>query len=208
MSDLTLWLTVILAALSSLLAIYFVVSPLLKAGRATLVVEDDKLVELLGRRDSIMQAIKDLEFDYRVGKISQEDYQRLDQRLRRQAIGLMQQIEKVAPESASLDEQLESIIAQYRQTPVAPAIGTATAAINDKPDALPSPPPTTRFCTECGKPVEAGHKFCAYCGTPIAQPDPLLNIIGLGSSDVSDLALGQDRYLAEIEETDNSQHER
>jgi hypothetical protein len=144
-----------------------------------------------------LQAIKDLEFDYRVGKISQEDYQRLDQRLRRQAIGLMQQIEKLAPTSASLDEELESIIAQFRQTAVTPTLVTPTAvtptsvtstvsmhtsnrALSSETRAssaaVPTPVADTthvgRFCTECGKPVEAGHKFCAFCGTPIAQADP------------------------------------
>ncbi len=170
MGDLNVWLTVTLAALISLLAIYFAVAPLLQAGRATLVLEDDKLVELLGRRDSIMQAIKDLEFDYRVGKISQEDYQRLDQRLRRQAIGLMQQLEKLSPTSASLDEQLESIIAQFRQTTVAPAL--AVSASSRATPVVTSTRQAIRFCTECGRPLEAGHKFCAYCGTPIALVDP------------------------------------
>ncbi len=172
MSDLNLWLTIVLAALISLLAIYFAVSPLLQAGRATLVLEDDKLVELLGRRDSIMQAIKDLEFDYRVGKISQEDFQRLDQRLRRQAIGMMQQLEKLAPTSSTLDEQLESIIAQFRQTSVAPTLLPAPTT----PTAVLLAPQANRFCTECGKPVEVGHKFCAYCGTPIAQADPAVEM--------------------------------
>jgi rRNA maturation endonuclease Nob1 len=171
MSDLSLWLTVTLAALVSLLAIYFAVSPLLQPGQATLVMEDDKLAELLGRRDSVMQAIKDLEFDYRVGKMSEEDYQRLDQRLRRQAIGLMQQLEKVAPASVSLDEQLESLIAQFRQTSTAPALGVAVNGNTNAPAIPATSSQATRFCTECGKPVEAGHKFCAYCGTPIAQVD-------------------------------------
>lgn len=176
MSELNLWLTVIVAALISLLAIYFAVSPLFKAGRASLVLEDDKVVELLGRKDSVLQAIKDLEFDYQVGKISQEDYERLDQRLRRQAIGLLQQIEKVAPASASLDEELETIIAQFRQT------SRASTPVTNGVPALSSPATqatvgqSARFCTQCGKPVEAGHKFCAYCGTPVAQPDPAPSI--------------------------------
>ena len=185
MSDMSLWGTVIVAVVISLLAIYFTVSPLLKAGRATPLVEDDKWVELLGRKDAILQSIKDLEFDYRVGKMSQEDYERIDQRLRRQAIGLIQQIEKLAPASASLDDELESIIAQFRQTTAAPATAiaapaTVSSAVERTPLKAPalkasSPARTvaeaTRFCTECGKPVDAGHKFCAYCGTPIAQPD-------------------------------------
>jgi hypothetical protein len=166
MEPVTLWVAVILGALVSLLAIAYAVAPLLAPGRATLVVEDDKLAELLGRKDAALQAIKDLEFDYRLGKMSQEDYQRLDQRLRRQAIGLMQQIEKIAPATASLDEQLESIIAQFRQTSPAPvAVPPGAAGV----DAVA--PQTARFCTHCGKPLEPGHKFCAYCGTPVAQAD-------------------------------------
>lgn len=187
MDDLTLWVTVVLAALISLLAIFFAISPLLQPGRASTLLEDDKLVELLGRKDSALQAIKDLEFDYRVGKISQEDYQRLDQRLRRQAIGLMQQIEKLAPTSASLDEELESIIAQFRQTVMTPTTVTSTTvtpasnrALSGETRASSAAAPTPvidtthagRFCTECGKPVAVEHKFCAYCGTPIAQIDP------------------------------------
>ncbi|MCC6454555.1 MAG: zinc-ribbon domain-containing protein [Caldilineaceae bacterium] len=173
MNDLSLWLTVLLAALISLFAIYFAVSPLLQPGRASLVLDDDKLVGLLGRKDAILQAIKDLEFDYRVGKISEEDYQRLDQRLRRQAIGLMQQIEKLAPASASLDEQLEGIIAQFRQTSGLSVPSASTPTNGDTPVSASAPAEShsTRFCTHCGKPVEAGHNFCAYCGTPVAQPD-------------------------------------
>jgi hypothetical protein len=174
MGDLNLWLTLLIAALVSLLAIYFAVLPLLRPGRATLLVDDDKLVELLGRKDATLQAIKDLEFDYQVGKMSQEDYQRHDQRLRRQAIGLIQQIEKIAPASASLDEQLENIIAQFRQTTVAPAARPSPeqplkAVVDTAPVATTTSPQATRFCTECGKPVQPDHKFCAHCGAPIAQ---------------------------------------
>ena len=170
MSDLNLWLSVVVAVLISLLAVYFAVSPLLQAGRATPLVEDDKFAELLGRKDSVLQAIKDLEFDNRLGKTSAEDYQRLNQRLRRQAIGLLQQIEKIAPESASLDEQLEGIIAQFRQTTVAPAIPPVLQ--QPTPVASAGSTPATSFCTQCGKPVDASHKFCAHCGTPIAAADP------------------------------------
>lgn len=170
MSDLNLWLAVVVALLISLLAVYFTVSPLLQAGRATPLVEDDKLAELLGRKDAVLQAIKDLEFDNRLGKTSEEDYQRLNQRLRRQAIGLLQQIEKVAPESASLDEQLEGIIAQFRQTTVAPA--TLPAQQQPTPAASTTSTPATSFCTQCGKPVDVSHKFCAHCGTPIVAVAP------------------------------------
>ena len=43
--------------------------------------------------------------------------------------------------------------------------------------------------------------------TPI-DDDPLWEIVGLGSSNVRDLSVEHDRYLAEIEEADNRQHGR
>ncbi len=183
MSDASLWLTTLLAAIISLLAIFYAVSPLLKPGKATLVLDDDKFTELLGRKDATLQAIKDLEFDYRVGKISHEDFQRLDQRLRRQAISLLQQLEKMAPATSTLDEQLETIIAQFRktittETPVAEPVATVREtemqpdiSTESSTDAQVTAQ-MTRFCVTCGKPVGAEHKFCAHCGTPVAQPDP------------------------------------
>ena len=174
MSEPTVWLAVIFAALIAVLAIYYAVAPLLQPGPAAQLVEDDKLVELLGRKDSALQAIKDLEFDYRVGKISQEDYQRLDQRLRRQAIILMQQIDKLAPASASLDQELEGMIAHYRQTSPVPAPLASVPPPATPPIPGPAPAATdgARYCTHCGKPLEPGHRFCAFCGTPVAQADP------------------------------------
>jgi hypothetical protein len=172
MSDASMWLTIVLAAIISLLAVYFTVSPLLKEGRSTLVLDDDKFTELLGRKDATLQAIKDLEFDYQVGKMSQEDFQRLDQRLRRQAIAYLQQIEKIAPASATLDEQLEAIIAQFRQTSQPPLSSVAVPGNGESPVEAVSTAQATLFCTQCGKPVAAEHKFCAHCGTPIPRPDP------------------------------------
>jgi hypothetical protein len=125
-----MWIALLIALVLSLAALAYVVWPLLKPGPAPILVEDDKLTELLGRKDAVLQAIKDLEFDYHVGKLSEEDYQLYDQRLRRQALGLLQQIEQVTPLTANLDATLEAEIAQRRrvQESVAPAAKAAPIA--------------------------------------------------------------------------------
>jgi hypothetical protein len=169
--DPLLWATVLIAVALSALAVLYVVRPLLAPGPAPVMLEDDRLSELLARKDTVLTAIKELEFDYQVGKVSEEDFQRLDQRLRRQAIGLIQQIEKLAPESATLDERLEAEIAQLRRTQdrasqPAPVASAANSAVLVNGDALPA----ARFCTNCGQPLEPAHKFCAYCGAPVANP--------------------------------------
>lgn len=174
MDSIALWATVIIAGAISAVAIFYVLRPLLTPGPAAQVVEDDKLSELVGRKDAALKAIKDLEFDYRVGKLGEEDFQRLDQRLRRQAIGLIQQIEKLSPHSATLDDRLEAQIAAMRkvQSPAAPALpeggGPLVAPV---PAARPgNGTPAARYCTNCGHLLEPAHKFCANCGTAAAAP--------------------------------------
>ena len=161
MDNTTMLLSLMIAVAISAAAIYFSVAPLLKPGRAAMILDDDKLTALLERKDATLKAIKDLEFDYRVGKIDDEDYQRLDQHLRRQAIGLIQQVEKVAPVSSAVDDQLEAVIARMRKVQTGVPAPAPTGANGHGHKAA------ARFCTNCGQPLEAGHKFCAHCGTPI-----------------------------------------
>lgn len=167
MDNTSLVLGLVIAVVISAGAIYFAVAPLLQPGKATVVLDDDKLTALLARKDATLQAIKDLEFDYRVGKMGAEDFTRLDQRLRRQAIGLIQQIEKLAPASAAVDDQLEAVIARMRQVPAnapaAPVAAPAPVVAGNRHSHKPAAP--ARFCTNCGQPLEAGHRFCANCGT-------------------------------------------
>lgn len=189
-------LSIVVAALLSFAALAYVVWPLVTSRPAPVVVENDRLTELIGRKDAVLVAIKDLEFDYHTGKLSDEDYERLDQRLRRQAIGLMQQIEKLAPESAMMDERLEAEIARLRKTkdgaaataaaastPAATAAAAAAQApVPVAPVASVAPSPITepaapaesgpRFCTTCGHPIQPSFKFCAHCGAPVQAVVP------------------------------------
>ncbi|HHY55491.1 MAG TPA: zinc ribbon domain-containing protein [Chloroflexi bacterium] len=167
----------LIALLLSGLAIAAVAWPLLKRGPAPVLVEDDRLAELLQRKEQVLTSIKDLEFDYRVGKLSEADYQLYDQRLRRQAIGIMQQIEQVAPESAGLDAVLEREIELRRRvksTAVsAPEFDANVEAEIARRRRVPAEPALAnngsapRFCTNCGAALAPHHKFCAQCGAPV-----------------------------------------
>jgi hypothetical protein len=163
-----IWLTITIALLLSLAALAFVLWPLFSAKVKPYHTENDELAELLVRKEGIMAAIKDLEFDHRVGKVSEEDFQRFDARLRRQAIIYMQQIEKIAPETTGLEDALEAEIARQRRTDN----GKAAAPVRVETTKVVAAAPTassSRFCTTCGEPLSANHKFCANCGTPIAS---------------------------------------
>ena len=104
----------------------------------------------------------------------------------------MEQIDKVAPESAAMDTSLEAEIASQRKVesrpaaaaPVAPesaAMDTSLEAeiahqrkVESRPAAAApvNGSAAQRFCTNCGHPLEPSHKFCANCGTPVAVAAP------------------------------------
>jgi len=83
----------------------------------------------------VLRAIKDLEFDYGMKKVSDVDHQDMLERLRRRALLLMQQIER------------------------APAVPAPAARRVAK-----APRATANTCTRCGTRNEADAKFCKQCG--------------------------------------------
>ena len=168
-----LWLTIGIAVVIAAVALIYVVAPLRKPAMPLPSEDDDRLADLVARKESVLRAIKETEFDYHTGKLSEEDYARYDERLRRQAISLIQQIEKIAPEVDSLDSQLEAQIAQRRKV--------RTNGTRPKQAAAPAPQPVTtgtqrpRFCHECGSAITAADKFCSQCGTPVRQVNVVAN---------------------------------
>ena len=161
-----LWTTFLLALLVAAGAAAYVLWPLLSRAAPDVPVEDDRLTDLLSRKDGALIAIKDLEFDRQVGKLSDEDYQRFNARLRQQAIGYLQQIDKLVPQSAQLDEALEVEIARLRKTRTAPvAVNGKASPVAASVVETPAGESAAQFCTNCGNALAAQHKFCANCGT-------------------------------------------
>lgn len=139
--DWTLLLPLIAGLLASGLAIYWVARPLFSSVPPLPPVLDDRLAGLVARKEATLTAIRELDFDRRTGKLSDEDFARYDARLRRQAIALQQQIEKIAPPDmpsadadieaaidAQLDPEMDAIleaeIARRRKTPLPNAAPT------------------------------------------------------------------------------------
>lgn len=191
--------TLILAVVLALAATAWVVWPLLNRTPAPVLVEDDGLADLLGRKDAVVSAIRDLEFDFKLGKLSEEDFQRYNDSLRRQAVALLQQIEQVAPASIGLDATVEAEVMRRRRMadgvqapahsrPVAVPAGAAVATgvingIAPRPASVKGSA-RRKYCTECGSPLEAHHRFCAKCGTPVQQvADPVAPVVAITASE-------------------------
>ncbi len=160
-------LIVLLAAV----AIGAVVWPILRPVRSkpAALAADPILAELLAKRETALRAVKDLEFDYQTGKVSNEDYPAYDRALKEQAVAAIQAVDDyqgrqqqaTAEHRAELDAALEAEIATIRGTAAA-GNGRPGGATAGSPDAV-----SPKFCPQCGQPTQPGGRFCANCGSAL-----------------------------------------
>jgi hypothetical protein len=90
---------VVFVALLMTAAVFLLVGyPLLRPGRGKgdLVSTDhSELEDLLARRDEAYAAIKELEFEFRLGNLSQRDYEELSACYRQQAEDILRELEAI-----------------------------------------------------------------------------------------------------------------
>ncbi|HEX6460490.1 MAG TPA: hypothetical protein VF032_16340 [Thermoleophilaceae bacterium] len=84
----------VLAIATLALIVAFIVLGPLRRGADVDRRSDDRLVALEAAKEAKYREIKDAELDHEMGKLSDEDYQAVDQELRGQAIEILKQIDK------------------------------------------------------------------------------------------------------------------
>ncbi len=95
------------------------------------------------QRQAVLSALRDLDFDFRTGKVSDEDYTALRTQLVSEAALYIQS------EKSIEDDQLEAMI-------------KARKASQSK----------IQECSHCGQKNEAGSRFCSQCGTAVGNDCP------------------------------------
>lgn len=122
-------------------------APVVAGGRTRAALEREKTL--------VLRAIKELEFDFAMGKVSQADYDEMGGRLRRRAMGLIQQLDA----NAGYREQIEKEVASLVTTP--------DSALRAAPGTSHAAPRTGRECTSCGTANDIDARFCKQCGTSL-----------------------------------------
>ena len=145
---------------------------------------DHERSALLAERDRILNALQELDFDYTLGKIPEEDYPTQRMRLVQMGADVLRKLDALAPQLVHQDAEarLEAAIAARRADSVVAqsAVGNgrkpATAAIaapDDRLEALLADRRRERrekaggFCPQCGGPVQKSDRFCPKCGAKI-----------------------------------------
>lgn len=97
------------------------------------------------KKARIYENLRDLQFEYRVGKLSDEDYQRTKQTLQQELAVVLAEIDAVLKPG----------------TPAMVAKAPASAA--------PKPKADGKLCPHCGAHFERTLKFCGECGKAMAS---------------------------------------
>ncbi|HLO14539.1 MAG TPA: zinc ribbon domain-containing protein [Anaerolineales bacterium] len=116
-----------------------------------------------GQREVVLAALRDLDFDFKTGKVSEEDYKPLRAQLMAEAA---QYIEAEKKE----DEQLEAAIQTRRKTHKENArCEQCGASMEPGQRFCPkcSSAVNQELCPSCGKKIQAGDLFCSSCGNKI-----------------------------------------
>jgi hypothetical protein len=96
------------------------------------------------RKATIYENLRDLQFEYRVGKLSDADYQRTKQELQSELAGVLAEIDRLKQNAAPAAQ-------------AAPASGPAAKAGAK----------SKYVCTHCGAGFDKQLRFCGECGKPM-----------------------------------------
>lgn len=134
-------------AIASLLYVFWVTPEKIRQ-KSRLERERDFLAE---RKEMVYEGLRDLQMEYRMGKLSDSDYQELKLTFQHQLAALIEEADQlqVQPEAA----QPETV--QPKEVAAA-SLGHTEAPI-----------PGSGHCASCGRENPEANRFCGACGSPL-----------------------------------------
>lgn len=135
-------------ALAPLVALEAVDEPAVAIGRQRATLEREKTL--------VLRSIKELEFDYAMGKIAKADFEEMGGKLRARAIRLMRQLDAGAGYKPAIEQEL------------AARLGRAAGEPSQMAGAEPPPATPASPTCECGAANDPDARFCKICGARLA----------------------------------------
>lgn len=115
-------------------------APMTIAGRTRIALEREKSL--------VLRSIKELEFDFAMGKIAKADFDEMSSRLRARALGLMRQLDAGGGYRDQIADEVKKRLGR--------AFASEDVAVS-----------TDSACTECQTVNDPDAKFCKNCGVKL-----------------------------------------
>jgi hypothetical protein len=163
-------LTAIFFSLAILILVtMFLYAPFMERRARPVTEEEHELSTLMAERDRVINSLQELDFDFKLGKIPDEDYPMQRANLLQKGADILRKIDSLATQPASTQDtesRLEKAIAARR----ADASAARPEISDDDLESMISSRRKGRkeksagFCPRCGKPVLVTDRFCPSCG--------------------------------------------
>ncbi len=138
----------------AIVAFAFVAKPLFTHEGVRVTQEDRRLSQLQANRERLLRSLQELEMDFAVGKITQDDYQEQRAQYVAEGAATLREIDEIIGSSEELsqardlDAEIEAAVEQLR-----------TKDAGDR----------AQFCPVCGNAVLSEDQFCAICGESLSM---------------------------------------
>jgi len=149
----------------------FLYMPFLERRARRVTEEEHESSTLLAERERVVNSLQELEFDYSLGKVPEEDYPTQRANLLQKGADVLRKLDELAPVKAQNDKdaRAERAIAARRKN----GSGKDGSTDDDIESMISSrrrshKEKTAGFCPKCGKPVMASDKFCPACGKTLS----------------------------------------
>lgn len=160
-------------AVTTLVAMYLA-QPFLERRTTIVSAEESELSHLLAERDRYINALKELDFDYDMGKVPEEEYPTQRASLLKKGTEALRKIDEYkGAKATNAEDRLEAVIAARRadatETDVVPE-AAPTMNADDEIESLIAARRAKRkakssgFCPNCGHAILETDKFCTNCG--------------------------------------------
>jgi hypothetical protein len=130
--------------------------PLTIGGRTRIALEREKTL--------VLRSIKELEFDYAMGKMAKADFDEMSLRLRSRALGLMRQLDAGGGYKEQIAKEVQS---RLEGEGFSPRRTELTDEAVDAAAAKAVARQTSGECSECGTSSDPDAKFCKNCGAKL-----------------------------------------
>jgi rubrerythrin len=146
----------------------FLYAPFLERRAHRVTADEQELSTLLAERERTFSSLQELEFDYNLGKVPEEDYPVQRAGLMQRGAEILRRLDEISPQKAQddRDAQIERAIASRRSN----GASKSPERMDEEIESMISSRRMGRkeksagFCPKCGKPVMASDKFCPACG--------------------------------------------
>jgi len=145
--------------------------PFLERRARRVTIEEHETSSLLAERERVVNSLQELENDFQLGKVPEEDYPAQRAALLQKGADILRKLDELAPAitQSPKDARIERAIARRKN-----GAGKTSESTDDDLESMIASRRKGRkeksagFCPKCGKPVMASDKFCPACGKTLS----------------------------------------